>query len=126
MAKSTSRDVQLYLSHAGGSESDILKPMNVGKLEKFIVVMKDPDPLKFKPSTCREKFYGIKLVLKFIRTFDDEGLFHKADKAITCIEDWISGLGKDVLMQRKEYCLLVREKLPYLQDPDEFLNDPEV
>lgn len=101
--------------------------MNVGKLEKFIEVMKDPDQLKFKASTRREKLYRIKLALKFIRrAFDDEKLFYKADKAIICVEDWISGHGKDVTIQRKEYGLLVREKLPYLQDPNEFLNDPEV
>jgi len=96
-------------------------------MKKFIEVMKDPDQLKFKASTRWEKLYRIKLALEFIRrSFDDERLFYKVDKAITCVEDWISGQGKDVTIQRKEYGLLVRKKLPYLQDPNEFLNDPEV
>jgi len=104
-----------------------MKLLNIAKLEQFIEVMKDPNKLKFKPSTRREKLYRIKLALKFIRRcFDNEQLFYRTDKAISCIEDWIAGLSKHVSIQRKEHGLLVREKLPYLQDPNEFLNDPEV
>ena len=126
-AKSTARDVNLYLRSAGGNESDILKLLNITKLEKFIQTMKDPEQLKFKPSTRKEKLYRLKLAVKFAkRSIDDEQFYYRANRAIDSIEEWITGHSKDVNIQRREHGVAVREKLPYVQDPNEFLKDPEV
>ena len=45
---------------------------------------------------------------------------------IDSIKEWCHGLSKDTSLQRKEPGLVVREKLPHLLDPNEFLKDKEV
>lgn len=126
-AKSTARDVGVYLGRAGGTNGDIMKLLNTAELERFIQIMKDPEDLDFKPSTRKEKLYRLKLAIKFVkRTIDNDQLYYKANRVIDCIEEWCHGLSKDISLQRRERGLLVREQLPYIQDPNEFLNDKEV
>ena len=48
------------------------------------------------------------------------------NKVIDVIEEWCHGLGSPIALQRKEHGLLVREKLPHVQDPNEFLSDEKV
>ncbi|XP_065919571.1 uncharacterized protein [Dysidea avara] len=126
-AKSITRDVNLYLGRAEGSNCDILKLLNITELERFMEIMKDPKQLKFKPSTRKEKLNRIKLAIKFAkRSIDDAQLYYKANRVIDSIEEWVHGLNKDVSLQKQERGLVVREILPHLQDPNEFLNDQEV
>ena len=126
-AKSTARDVNLYLSRAGGPGSDYLKLLDLVELERFIQLMKDPEELHFKPSTRKEKLYRLKLAIKFARrTIENEQLYYKASRVIDSIDEWCHGLSKDISLQRKQHRLVVREKLPQLQDANEFLNDVEV
>lgn len=126
-AKSTARDVKLYLSRAGGSDCDNLKLLDIIELERFIQTMQTPEELGYKPSTRKEKLYRIKLAVKFVRRcVDNQQLYYKANRVIDSIEEWCNGLSKDVCLQRQQRGLAVREQLPHLQDPDEFLNDQEV
>ena len=125
--KSTARDVGVYLSRAGGTDSDIMKLLNTTELERFIQIMNDPEDLDFQPSTCKEKLYRLKLAIKFAkRTIDNEQLYYKANRVIDCIEEWCHGLSQDISLQRREHCLVVREQLPHVQDSNEFLKDKEV
>ena len=83
--------------------------------------------MDFKPSTCKEKLYRLKLAIKFAKqSVDNEQLYYRANRVIDSIEEWCHGLSKDTSLQRKERGLVVREKLPHLQDPNEFLKDKEV
>ena len=89
-------------------------------------MMKDPQDLNFKPSTRKEKLLRVKLALKFYRRTADEQTYHKANKVIDTLEEWCHGLSKDISIQRKERGLIVREQLPLIQDPNEFLDHSEV
>ena len=89
--------------------------------------MKDPHQLNFKPSTRKEKMYRLKLAIKFAkRNMTNEQLYIKATRVIDSIEEWCKGLSKDINLQWRERGLLVKEALPHIQDPNEFLNDQEV
>ena len=85
------------------------------------------EDLDYKPSTRREKLTRIKFAIKYIkRSVDDERLYYKANRVIDTVEEWCQGLSKKISLQRKERGLLVREQLPSLQDPNEYLNSEEV
>lgn len=119
--------MNLYLCRANGNGTEISKLLDVVELEKFVELMKDRKALNFKPSTRKEKLYRIKLAIKFIRrTIENEQLYQKASRVIDAIDEWCHGLSKDISIQRKDHGLMVREKLPHLQDPNEFLHDEEV
>ena len=74
--------------------------------------MKDPEELDFKSSIRKVKLYGLKLAIKFAkRSVDHEQLYYRAKRVIDSIEEWCHELSKDISLQRKEYGLVVREKL---------------
>ena len=80
-----------------------------------------------KPSTRRNKLISIKLAVKFdIRNIDDQQLYYTGQRVMDSVDEWCHGLGKDISIQRREYGLLVREKIKDLADPNEFLNDEMV
>ena len=98
--------------------------LNLVLLEKFMVTMQEK--LIFKPSTVAEKLRRIKLAIRYIIRTKNDKTYEKGKRIIDLIEDWIHGLGKDMGIQKKERVLIVRQMLPKLEDPNEFLEHETV
>ena len=119
--------MNLYLSRAGGDNCAINKLLNIPELERYMGTMKDPQQINFKPSTRKQKMYRLKLAIKFAKqNMTNEQLYFKATRVIDTIDEWCKGMSKDINLQWRECGLVVRKALLHLQDPNEFLNDPEV
>jgi len=102
-----------------------MKLLSLEELENFTTIM--IEDLKFKPSARKEKLIRIKLAIKYIkRSADNEQLYYQANCVIDAIEEWCHGLDSEIRLQRQEHGLAVREQLPHVQDPNEYLNDEQV
>ena len=122
-AKSIAKDVALYLN--GAEENSTAQLLSLSELEKFLMAMKEE--MSYKPSTRKNKLKSLQLAIKFvIRSIDNQRLYYIGQRALDSIDDWCSGLGKDISIQRREYGLLAREKMKDMPDPNEFLNDETV
>jgi len=121
-SKAIVRDVEVYLNEANEDNRNIARLLSISQLEEFLGIMKE----KFKPSTRRKKLLRIRLAVKFvIRSMDDQ-LYNKGQRVIDTIEEWVGGLSNDVAVQRREYGVIVREKINNITDPNEFLSDETV
>lgn len=125
-AKATVRDIRMFLSETpGDDETDTSKLLSLRHLECFKKYMKDVK--RYKPTTVTEKLRRIKLAIKYAtRDVEDQDLYYRANRVIDAVNEWCHALGKDIGLQRREHGIVLREKLPQMLDPNEFLDDYRV
>ena len=77
------------------------------------------EKLIYKPSTIGEKIRRLQLAIKYIiRDIDDQQIYFNV---IHTLDEWKSGLGNGVSIQKKERAVKVQLILHTIQDPNEFL-----
>ena len=115
------RDVKGYLRESEGAEPHLNKLLNVEKLESFQKKMKDEK--HYKPTTRTEKLRRIKLAIRFMIRGKDDQLYTKGMRTIDCIDEWTRGHSKDIVIQRQEHALVMKQQLQNIIDPNEFLEN---
>lgn len=83
---------------------------------------------KYKATTNAEKLRRLKMAIRFIihEQHEDQSLYFKGCQYIDLLKQWVSSLSKPISLQRQKHSLSVIQKLPTVNSPLEFLENPNV
>jgi len=130
-ASSIVSDVQRYISFSasGSTTTDNNIILQRQSLETYFNHLKIE--LKFKPTTILEKMRRIGMAIKFLQHHCEDNLkgndtYLKAQKLLDMLRQWAKSLSKQVAMQRQEHSKKVVENLPFVKDPNDILDNPEL
>lgn len=121
------RDVQVFFETITqrGERFHINILLNQKNLERFYHFLKTSK--KYKPTTNAEKLRRLKMAIRFaMHNEEDQELYIKGCRYIDLIKQWVYSLSKSISLQRQRHSLNIIQKLPSVNNPLNFLENPLV